>query len=117
MNLANLFGADDIGNPHPARRSDPETSHAAADRVKEFRASHHKIIHDILLDRVDGIRVLGLTVHEIASYSKLTAHEVGKRMAEGQGKMYALVLGEDGKPVTRSSSAGGRACRIWRPLA
>lgn len=109
-------GQDSLFQGHPARTTDPETSHLAADRVREFADDHHDRICLVLKERVDGVRVVGLTVHEIAAYVRLTAHEIGKRVSEIEGKRIAIVYGADGKELKRKGPTG-RGCRVWRPLS
>lgn len=90
-----------------ARISDPLTSHAAAARVLEFAPAQHDLIVDVL--KKHG----ALTVHEVAVYCRLSAHEVGKRMGE-LGKMgrAQVVHDEAGAEVTRRTPSG-RAARVW----
>lgn len=100
-------GAD----PHVARAlarvTDPLTSHEAAARVAEFAPAQHDLIVDVL--KKHG----ALTVHEVACFCRLSAHEVGKRMGElGKLGRAQVVRGEDGTEQTRLSPAGRRA-RVW----
>lgn len=86
-----------------ARRSDPETSHAAAARVAEFSAGHHAAI----LAALRGMPCGG-TVYEIASAVEIPAHAIGKRMIE---------LQRDGKvrdTGLTSPSPSNRPCRVWK---
>lgn len=93
-----------------ARVDDPETSHAAAARVREFGGEHHALIIGVLRDYPRG-----LTVHEIAAHCRLTAHEVGKRIAElDRAEMIDPVLKPDGTGTLTRRSPAGRSARVWR---
>ena len=90
-----------------ARRRDPETSKAAAERVKEFAAGQHEIILKVLRDHCP------CTAHEIATYCRLEAHAVGKRLGELEtaGRI-RVVLSAAGNAMTRLTPSGRRA-RVW----
>lgn len=92
-----------------ARRNDPETSKAAADRVGEFAAKHREQITDALRVAPDG-----LTIHEIATATGLDHHAVGRRMGEMQqvGLVFVAFDG-NGEQVTRPTPSG-RSARVWR---
>jgi hypothetical protein len=60
-----------------ARRTDPATSHDAAKRVELGKAEQQRQFIKHYLE-VRGPQ----TVHELASYSEWTAHELGKRVGE-----------------------------------
>jgi hypothetical protein len=96
--------------PEPAalaRRHDPATSHAAADRVKEFAAGQHETILKVLRDHGP------CTAHEIATYCRLEAHAVGKRLGELEtAARIRVVLDGSGKAMTRSTPSG-RQARVW----
>lgn len=105
----------DIFDPRVlARRSDPSTSHQAAARVGEFAHSQHAKIYAALLAHADG-----LTAHEIAEKSGISAHAVLKRMHEMEAKGSVFV--ERRKTtfgtwieVTRPTPSG-RQARVWKP--
>lgn len=98
--------------PHKlARRRDPGTSKAAADRVREFAQAHREQILRALRDHPEG-----LTVHEIAAFTRLDAHAVGKRMNELQADALVYVLVDVfGQEMTRTSPSGRRA-RVWQVM-
>ncbi len=83
-----------------ARRTDPSTSHRAAERVKEFAGEHHKLIL-AALNRQDG-----LTPYQIADASGLDYVAVQRRVSE---------LARAGQIVADGERLGpsGRACRVW----
>lgn len=85
-----------------ARRSDPDTSHIAAERTTEFRANHAGRILAALQDHGP------MTVDQIAKVSDLTAWQVNKRTSELQRAGVAEPTGE-----TRLS-ASGRPERVWK---
>ena len=95
-----------------ARRADPATSHAAAATVAEFAGAQHEVILGVLSKRKDA------TVHEIATFCRMDAHAVGKRMNELQraGKIRCVMDagngGVCGVPLTRPSPSG-RQARVW----
>lgn len=95
--------------PHTlARRRGPATSKAAAGRVREFAQAHRDQILQALRDHPEG-----LTVHEIASFTRMDAHAVGKRMNELQADaMVYVAIDVFGQEVTRKSPSG-RAARVW----
>ena len=92
-----------------ARRSDPETSHKAAERVAEFANGHHEQIVGVL--RKHG----RLTVYEIASFCSLDAHRCGKRMKELEGAGLARVVVENGVVVEKRTPSG-RMARVWEAI-
>lgn len=63
--------------PPLARRSDPPTSHAAAERAVTFKSRHAAQIFAALLEHPDG-----LTYREIAAIAQLEPVAVGRRMKE-----------------------------------
>jgi len=84
-----------------ARRTDPETSHEAAKRAKEFAGEHHrKILNFLALDRQ------GSTIYGIADYTKIDHVAIARRMGE---------LERAGKVYTKGERPGptGRMCRVW----
>lgn len=84
-----------------ARRSDPETSRQAAERVKEFAAGHHKLILDCLKEHGP------LSPDQIATKIRLDKFQICRRLPELQRAGLAQPNGE-----TRRS-ASGRAERVW----
>lgn len=85
-----------------ARRTDPETSHAAAARSHELARLHHVMIYARLCE----VFPVGLTYEEIADGIGLEKHCVGKRMIELERHGHARTEGE------RMLSSGRRG-RIW----
>lgn len=103
------YTADLFDPRYLARNSDPETSKAAARRVREFAAGHHALILEVLGQHPDG-----LTVHEVAAFCKLTAHEVGKRISElDRAEKIDPVLKADGTGTLTRPSPTGRHARVW----
>jgi predicted ArsR family transcriptional regulator len=95
--------ADLIVNPkHLARKTDPVTSHLAAERVDEFMGSHHEKIL-ICLNYYGPSNV-----DEIAAFTGLPSQAVNKRLPELQRLGMATPL--DG--VLRPSDSG-RMARVW----
>ncbi len=91
-----------------ARRRDPDTSKAAAGRVREFAQAHREQILRALRDHPEG-----LTVHEIAAFTRLDAHAIGKRMNELQADALVYVMrGLFSEELTRPSPSG-RQSRVW----
>ena len=87
-----------------ARRSDPSTSHAAAERmIRTGTAKAHQ--HKILI----AVRQYpGSTYVELAAITGLERHAVGRRLAEIETGGYI----RRGHPVTR----GGRPMLAWYPV-
>lgn len=98
-----------------ARRRNPETSKAAAASAVEFVPDHHAVIVDVM--RKHGKN--GLTVHEIATFCRLDAHAIGKRVGElersGIVETRTVPDGDspDGYTVQCRRTPGGRAARVW----
>lgn len=86
------------GNPPEARarRDDPGTSHAAAQRVDEFAREHQERIYAALA--TPG------TIHELAARTGLTHVQVARRLPE----MRNVHPTDDKRP-----SPNGRPCRVW----
>lgn len=85
-----------------ARRTDPITSHQAAERAGRFAPSHSIRILDALRQLVTG------TAHDIAWQAGLTVVQVDRRLVELQRTGLARVkLNQDGKPVIRDGF------RVW----
>jgi predicted ArsR family transcriptional regulator len=87
-----------------ARKSDPATSHAAAEDTKAFRARHVATIWNALKERGP------MTKDEIAAVTGLDHVAVARRMVELEAKKLAERTSE-----TRPS-ATGRAATVWRGL-
>lgn len=87
-----------------ARRTDPQTSHAAAARVAEFSGSHRAQVLEALK------RYGPLTVDQIATRTKLQSQQVNKRTIECQRLGLAEPTGEE------RLSASGRPERVWKAL-
>lgn len=85
---------------HRARRSDPETSHAAAAQLSSAEAHCGAILGAL----ADG----EATIYQIASRTGLNHVQVARRLPE---------LKADGKAVPTGQTAAaptGRQCRVWR---
>jgi hypothetical protein len=84
-----------------ARRSDPETSHAAAARSRAFSESHAGRIHVALTQGP-------ATAHELSERIGLTVVQIDRRLPElGRVGMARVVPKADGTDLTR----GG--FRVW----
>jgi predicted ArsR family transcriptional regulator len=83
-----------------ARRSDPETSHAAAARSHAFSESHAGRIHVALTQGP-------ATAHELSERIGLTVVQIDRRLPELRRAGMARVVVEDGESLTR----GG--FRVW----
>ena len=97
MSLAQL----DMFAAPAARRSDPATSHQAAESAKELAARHHKIILEALRRGPAG-------KDRIAALTQLTGTQVARRTCELQRQGLIEPTGV----VVRSTA--GRAEREWR---
>lgn len=88
-----------------ARKTDPTTSHMAAERVREFSATHQG----------DILRILSLkgpmTVDQIAHESGLQSQAVNKRLPELQRQGLAMPISGMLRP-----SSSGRMARVWSAL-
>jgi hypothetical protein len=98
-----------------SRRGGPTTSKLAALTVANFATAHHAVIVQVLKDH--GAR--GLTVHEIATFCRLDAHAIGKRMDELRAGhvIETRIAPVDGVPggrrtITRKTPSG-RGARVW----
>lgn len=93
----------DFELPHAprARSTDPATSHAAADAVRQFGAGQCRTVLLSLLETGPG------TIDEIALRTGLTPVQVARRLPD-------LQLGRRARPTDRTRpGAGGRAQRVW----
>jgi predicted ArsR family transcriptional regulator len=88
------------------RKTDPQTSRAAAARVHEFSGSHKKRIVAALDELGDG------TVYEIAALTGIDAHAVGKRIKELEEAKVIECPVIDGEELTRKTPSG-RNARVW----
>jgi predicted ArsR family transcriptional regulator len=93
----------DFAPEHKARRSDPETSHAAARNAEKFAASHAGRI-------LAGLKTHGpRTAHELAQLIGLTVVQIDRRTVELQRAGYI--------DVDRLSDGAPRVIdgfRVWR---
>lgn len=88
-------------DPPRARRRDPATSHAAADRAKDLAHQHHILI-------LGALRQGSAGKDRIAKRAGLTSVAVARRMIELQR---ALAVADTGLTETSDS---GRQERVWR---
>lgn len=96
--------AIEFNHMHLARITDPETSHEAAERVKEFAAGHIATILKCLQDHGP------LSPDQIATKCSLDKFQVCRRLPEGQRAGLFEPTGD-----TRLSVSGRRE-RIWRAV-
>lgn len=90
-----------------ARRSDPETSHAAADSAAK-RASHGKLT--ALMHLVDGAK----TDFELAAETGMLATSIGKRRCDCVKEGWVEVArDENGAKITRPSPTDSPAL-VWK---
>lgn len=68
-----------------ARRTDPATSRAAADRALDFKAGHEAAIYAAICER----GATGVTMHEIARITGLESVQVGRRLG-AMGERYLI---------------------------
>ena len=87
-----------------ARRTDPETSHAAARSMKHGAADHrHKILR-ALKEHGPG------SIYRLAELTGLSHVSVARRLPELQEALQAI-------PTERKDiSPSGRGCRVWAAL-
>lgn len=89
-----------------ARRTDPHTSHEAAEHVSEFAAGHHKLILDCLKEHGP------LSPDQIATKIRLDKFQICRRLPEMQRHIPQLAV-----PTGETRlSASGRKERVWRAL-
>lgn len=87
-----------------SRRSDPVSSHEAAERVDTFKARHEAKIYEA----IHGSRN-GLTMHEIAWETRLESVQVGRRLS---------AMGARGLITRREAGTPGMVemrdrCAVW----
>lgn len=82
-------------DPRRARRTDPETSHAAAANAEKFASSHAGRIVAALKDLGTG------TAHEIAVATGLSVVQVDRRRKEMELAGLVHMLRQDGRLFTR----------------
>lgn len=89
-----------------ARRTDPQTSHEAAEHVKEFAAGHIGVILKCLKEHGP------LSPDQIATKTRLDKFQVCRRLPEMQRHVPQLAV-----PTGETRlSASGRKERVWRAL-
>lgn len=87
--------------PPRARRHDPATSHAAAERASRFSESHAGRIHVALMAGPQ-------TAHELARRLGMSIEQVCRRLPDLQRAGMAVVAVCDGRVVTRDGF------RVWQ---
>jgi predicted transcriptional regulator len=75
-----------------ARRSDPQTSHAAAARAASFASTHAGRIHVALTQGP-------ATAHELSERTGLSVVQIDRRVSQMCEEGFIRVVTEDGKPV------------------
>ena len=93
----------DIDFSKRARRSDPETSHAAARAAGAFAHGHYALILGAL---AEGPK----TIYEIAARTGLDHVQVARRMSELQSNPPRVV-----RTGTTRPGPTGHKCAVWRP--
>jgi hypothetical protein len=87
-----------------ARRSDPSTSHRAAQRAERFASGHYALI-------LAGLRQAGTaTAHELSPLVGLSVVQIDRRLPELERAGRARVITQGGIPLTR----GG--FRVWEAV-
>jgi hypothetical protein len=87
-----MFEIEGAPDPKALARSDnPQTSKDAAAQARALIVAHHAVILDALRRHVDGVKTLGLSVYDIAGYTRVDAHAIGKRMNELEKSGHAFV--------------------------
>ena len=90
-----------------SRKSDPETSHSAADRAVTFKARHEGVIFGAIYDA--GAR--GATAKEIAAATGLTDVQVNRRLgAMGERGLIKRAMLTHLSPFKYEQRAG---CAVW----
>lgn len=103
MNQLDLIDMIERDARRRARRTDPHTSHAAAEQAGSIANQHQKIIWEYL----DAIFPRSAIVDEIAKGTKLTPYQASKRMKELSEANRIRWTGD-----TRKGKSG-RAQRCW----
>ena len=100
--MAESAPADSVVGPIPrARRTDPVTSHQAAERASQFAGTHASRILAALDD------LMTATAAEIAEHAGLSVVQVDRRMVECQRAGKVRLLTMNGKPLIRMGY------RVW----
>lgn len=94
----------DLISPPHARRSDPATSHAAAERAQGFAASQRGRIYLALIGHGP------MTAKELVTHIVMTDVQVCRRLPELQRLGLVRPLVEAGRPVVRDGSRVWEAC-------
>lgn len=94
--------------PKPAAAPLPKSAPRRATPVEPGSRSQCAVIEEVLE------RHGRLSVHEVAAFCRLTAHEVGKRMNElARAGRVEVVTNDDGSIAWRESPSG-RSARVWQ---
>jgi hypothetical protein len=93
--------------PSPARNSDPETSHLAADRAG-MKASHNRLM--VLRHLIAGGP---MTDFELAEACGIQQTSIGKRRGECRDWSLVEVALDRGTAITRKSPSGSPAL-VWQ---
>lgn len=115
MTQKTLFDAFDqqqrTAAPPRARRTDPQTSHDAAEKHEasgKLRESSQRVL--------DALRQHpGSTYAELAEYAGLDRPEPARRLPELQKLGLVYVEEIDGQDERRRCMVTGSVCRVWRP--
>ena len=98
-----MHAQTDLFDPSRARRTDPGTSHAAADQAKQLARAHQSMILEVMRDA--GCE---LGAEQIADRIGLASYQVRKRLPELQDQHLIEIA-----PGERKTSSG-RTERLWR---
>jgi hypothetical protein len=98
-----------FAEPAPvARKSDPDTSHKAADSMREGAALHRARIMQLLYAHPEGLT--GDEINDLAGWPAATA---GRRLVElVRMGLASLAYGADLEPITRATRSG-RAAQVY----
>ena len=92
-----------------ARRSDPQTSHAAAASMAATLPDLHRLVYNAVL----RARWHGRTAEEVSDEILVDKQSVTPRFATLQRRrLISLRLNEDGTPMTRTNRSG-RQAQVW----
>ena len=86
-----------------ARRSDPETSHAAGKRAAQFRSDHHRRI-------LAALAMSSGTIYELAVLTGIDHVAVARRLPELERIGQAMPTGSTKPGPT------GTKCRVWQAV-